>query len=320
MSLSGPANAQYDYNQIINEVAQKAVELGSKTTNWDWEASGHGGYILMKNKDLNEDGFQDLIVKSTVLGEGFGWDVYYGKSNKKYNPAKKAGGLPQSILHSKGVINEDGSISYFFDSRQGSYEAYLTEYQFTKNAFKKSDFMVDPSTIYQNEETPEWVKKELEGKLDKYKLINWSDFQEASKSRSSNGLPETLIVQGVLLSGWLSGGAVKWEQLDLLKSSTANGYLRFEGDKSKINETFSSSSALNLLSGKKNQPEERNKQKRNNIISSHRNLPSANHLQSERKESESEKKASNLPWIIAGVLLAGILALLFKTFKGKSTS
>lgn len=33
-----------------------------------------------------------------------------------------------------------------------------------------------------------------------------------------------------------------------------------------------------------------------------------------------EEKLSNLPWIIAGVLLVGILALLFKTFKGKSAS
>jgi hypothetical protein len=33
-----------------------------------------------------------------------------------------------------------------------------------------------------------------------------------------------------------------------------------------------------------------------------------------------EKKSSRLPWIIAGVLLLGILGLLFKTFKGKSTS
>lgn len=39
--------------------------------------------------------------------------------------------------------------------------------------------------------------------------------------------------------------------------------------------------------------------------------------QSEKKEPE---KKSSLPWIIAGLLLLGILALLFKTFKGKSTS
>ena len=38
------------------------------------------------------------------------------------------------------------------------------------------------------------------------------------------------------------------------------------------------------------------------------------------REETVEVKSSNLPWIIAGVLLVGILALLFKTFKGKSTS
>ena len=36
--------------------------------------------------------------------------------------------------------------------------------------------------------------------------------------------------------------------------------------------------------------------------------------------SEAEQSPSRLPWIIAGVLLVGILALLFKAFKGKSTS
>lgn len=43
-----------------------------------------------------------------------------------------------------------------------------------------------------------------------------------------------------------------------------------------------------------------------------------------RQEIESEEaveeKPSKFPWIIAGVLLLGILLLLFKTFKGKSTS
>jgi len=38
-----------------------------------------------------------------------------------------------------------------------------------------------------------------------------------------------------------------------------------------------------------------------------------------QKKSKSEKKSS-LPWIVAGVLLVGILLLLFKVFKGKSTS
>lgn len=38
------------------------------------------------------------------------------------------------------------------------------------------------------------------------------------------------------------------------------------------------------------------------------------------REEILEEKPSNLPWIIAGVLLVGILALLIKVFKGKSTS
>lgn len=43
-------------------------------------------------------------------------------------------------------------------------------------------------------------------------------------------------------------------------------------------------------------------------------------LKSEREEAVPEKKPSNLPWIIAGVLLLGILLLLLKIFKGNSKS
>lgn len=46
-------------------------------------------------------------------------------------------------------------------------------------------------------------------------------------------------------------------------------------------------------------------------------LKEKSELQSEKKESE---KKSSLPWIIAAVLLLGILLLLLKIFKGKSTS
>ena len=316
--FSKAVSAQQDFNQTINQVVQEAVEIGVNTIKWDWEASGYGGYILVKKKDLNADGIQDLIVRYTVLGEGHGWDVYYGVENGKYTSSKQASGVPTEILYENSRVNDDGSISYWFDSRQGAYEAYLTEYKFGKKFFKRNDFIVDPSTIYPSGENPEWAKKELEDKLEKYSLINWSDFQNISKSRSSKGSPETLIVQGVLLSDWISGETANWEKLDLLKSSTANGYLRFEGDKSKVNETFSSSSALNMLSGKEIQPQELNSQKNNNSILDNRNPPSDNYLQSEQKESESEKKFS-LPWFIAGVLLVGTFFFLLKTFKGKST-
>lgn len=41
---------------------------------------------------------------------------------------------------------------------------------------------------------------------------------------------------------------------------------------------------------------------------------------STKSEKKSLNKNSHIPWIIAGVLLTGILALLFKVFKGESTS
>jgi len=42
--------------------------------------------------------------------------------------------------------------------------------------------------------------------------------------------------------------------------------------------------------------------------------------ESNKKETEQTRKPSSLPWIIAGVLLVGILFLLLRNFKGKSTS
>ena len=62
-----------------------------------------------------------------------------------------------------------------------------------------------------------------------------------------------------------------------------------------------------------------------NRASSDRNLKSPQKegtgaVVSEGNEQESEKKQPSLPWIIVGVLLIGILLLLLKTFKSKSTS
>lgn len=60
---------------------------------------------------------------------------------------------------------------------------------------------------------------------------------------------------------------------------------------------------------------------RNDIAPNKRSDSPANQLQSEQKEAaEPEQSSSLLPWIITGVLLLGVFALLLKTFKGKSTS
>lgn len=47
---------------------------------------------------------------------------------------------------------------------------------------------------------------------------------------------------------------------------------------------------------------------------------SAKQVESNQKKTEQEKDPSSLPWMIGGALLVGILALLSKVFKGKSTS
>ena len=46
----------------------------------------------------------------------------------------------------------------------------------------------------------------------------------------------------------------------------------------------------------------------------------SNQLQSKKKEAAQSKDQSRRPWIVAGVLLMGSLALLCKVFNGKSTS
>lgn len=74
-------------------------------------------------------------------------------------------------------------------------------------------------------------------------------------------------------------------------------------------------------------PEEQSKLLAEKLIKDAKEIPelseeSGTNLKSKvvaEKTPESEKKSS-LPWIIAGVLLLGILVLLLKTFKGKSTS
>jgi len=49
-----------------------------------------------------------------------------------------------------------------------------------------------------------------------------------------------------------------------------------------------------------------------------RSLPQK--VDNSKTTNQTAPEKSSLPWIIAGVLFVGILALLFKTFKGKSTS
>ena len=51
-----------------------------------------------------------------------------------------------------------------------------------------------------------------------------------------------------------------------------------------------------------------------------REISSRSDEKSQRQEEIAELKKSSLPWIIAGVLLVGILFLVLKTFKSKSTS
>lgn len=51
-----------------------------------------------------------------------------------------------------------------------------------------------------------------------------------------------------------------------------------------------------------------------------RRASSEKSLKENFQEEATPEKKSSLPWIIAGVLLVGILALLFKVIKGKSTS
>jgi len=71
---------------------------------------------------------------------------------------------------------------------------------------------------------------------------------------------------------------------------------------------------------------EKKSQKRNSdkqvIVepSADKSTDSDQHKLGEKDIPEAEQPPSRLLWIIAGVLLVGILALLFKVFKGKSTS
>jgi hypothetical protein len=68
---------------------------------------------------------------------------------------------------------------------------------------------------------------------------------------------------------------------------------------------------------RKRTPKPQNVEERSRIADSKKNEGDPRLPEEEVTEPESPNR---LPLIIAGVLLVGILALLFKTFKGKSTS
>lgn len=79
---------------------------------------------------------------------------------------------------------------------------------------------------------------------------------------------------------------------------------------------------ISLESLKNEQGKERENRLRGNNPDNLRKqeLSSRSDEKSQRQEVIAEPKKFNLPWIIAGVLLVGILVLLFKMFRGKSTS
>jgi len=148
-------------------------------------------------------------------------------------------------------------------------------------------------------------------------LVNWSDFQKVSKLRASKGFPETLKVKAIHISDWFAGN-IEWNELDLLKSSTANGYLRFEGDEGIIDRDFSSQKARDLLSKKRGQLRVRDGQEQ--FFDKSQNLSREKRsslIQSDSKKSEPVKDLSHIFGIISAVLLVGVIAFFaFKKWAG----
>ena len=104
---------------------------------------------------------------------------------------------------------------------------------------------------------------------------------------------------------------------------TLHSSLNPDAKKKLFDDELTPNEALKLLPETETRRQERNAGKsisRNDIAPNKRSDSPADKLESEKKEIEQMKSPSRLPWIIAGVLLLGILVLLLKIFKGKSTS
>ena len=280
-----------------------------------WEYSSSGGYVFEAEMDMVGDSEPEKIVWFSIDDHG-SIHIFDSSSGQKY-----LGKLDRHLLDSP-MIKENGKSTIFSISDSGNHPSEGEE-AFTKKVL---------STVISTEgvEILERVAGVGPGNIEDKQfneILNGSIKLEDSTNFKP---PVRFTSLRSYLNGednWAEFKQAEWVEMDsylihqddiavvrkIKSSSDENEIKALLGD-------FTQAKALKLLGNI-----EPRKEKVNSIDQNVRDESAANKralsskLEPHQEEAAPEKKSS-FPWIISGVLLSGILALLLKTYKDKSAS
>mgnify|MGYP000177939538 CR=1 FL=1 len=257
-----------------------------------------GGMVVRSKFDVNGDGVDDWLYKSTLeTDESQGWSVYLNTERSTTQLAD-----PLLLAGATYVKTEEGETVF-------------------TSIYKRQDWLgitrayVSPKGNIRIEKEPP-----VEG------------FDKVSKIVSQKGWPqsdygkilETKNEEVTSLQSILNGGNQWVAYKSYYGLYGQHKALSKEQKESLFPEAFTPQKALEFLSSKNSKLREkdtRREARHKEIAADYGKQSSSTRSKPENEKEVEQSKASNqLIWLIVGVLSLGILALLLKVFKGKSTS
>lgn len=296
-------------SETINHFLRSAIKNSAKE---GWVYSGSGGYVFEAEMDLVGDNQPEKMVWFSIDDYG---SIHIFDS---FSEQKNLGKLDRRLLGSP-MIKENGKSTVFSISDSGSYPGEGEE-AFTKKVL---------STVISTEGV-EILERVAGVGLGDIEDKQFNEILNGSMEGSTNFKPP---IRFISLRSYLNDED-NWKGFKQDEWTEMDSYLVHQDDiavvrkiKSSSDEKeieallggFTQAKALKLLGSIEARKEEVNRIDRNTREESAVNNPDlSSELESNKVETAPEKKFS-LPLNITGVLLVGILVLLFKVFKGKST-
>lgn len=284
-----------------------------------WEYSANGGYVFEAEVDLIGDEKPEKMVWFSIDDYG-SIHIFESSTEQKY-----LGKLDRHLLGAP-MIKEDKKTTILSISDTGNHSSGGEE-PFTKKVL---------STV---------ISEEGVERLERIAGVGPGDIEDTQYNVIQNG---SMTLKGSIsfkpqasftslrsyLNGednWREFRQGEWVEMDsyLVHQDDVDAVRKIKSlsDENEIRNLlgdFTKEKALKLLGGFVSSESSRVDPK-----NSDRNIrektekgarTSSSQLQSKQKKMDQSKDSSRLPWIIAGLLLVGILALLFKVLKGKSAS
>lgn len=336
-------------NQLIDSLLiQELEKTPSGVFQPSWAYSNEGGVIQYAEVDIVGDDRKEIIYSRSSRGyirgmKSGSWthEIYF-KPDRGEKFVRLSGKVFLDDFQKK-----EGEQSIFIRATEGRNFAVGDEAAFTKKLIiqKVSESGVDEETIIINDETDSDLRKMWEAALfpyekksaetmkdlgfgmanPKYKWISLKDYLEGGEWKDNNvndwsSLNEFSIegVSWLVHQDLITPDFLEFARRILNLKREGNSEIRIES-LDFPNGYLTPSKALKYLGGRDPErvPNSSDRVIKNSVGPGQRGSSQPSKTQA---ALESEQKPSRLAWIIAGALLVGILALLLKTFRGKSTS